>query len=71
MATYWQAGWNREEPVEVPDVQEEVQARREAAHRVLHRARRLVQILGVEPLGFILRNNAARCVISTAISKCN
>lgn len=35
---HWQTGWNREEPVQVPDVQEEVQARREAAHRVRHRA---------------------------------
>ena len=59
---YWQAGRDREEPVQVPDVQEEVQARREAAHRVLHRAGWLVLVVGVEPLGFVIRNNTARRV---------
>ena len=59
---YWQAGRDREEPVQVPDVQEKVQARREAAHRVLHRAGWLVLVVGVEPLGFVIRNNTARRV---------
>ena len=46
-----QAGWNCEEHVEVPDVQEEIQERREAAHRLLHREGKLV---GFRALGFLL-----------------
>lgn len=64
MLLSWQVGWNREESVEIPYLQEEIQARRQAARRLLHRAGRLVQIICIESISFFLRNNAARSVIS-------
>lgn len=51
---FWQAGWDCEEPVQVPDVQEEVQARREAAHRLLRREGELGQVVGFRALGLLL-----------------